>query len=377
MALIVLDLKQIPDPRDVIHRTVEALAAGQIVAIPTETVYGVAANALQADAVDRLDTLKNRPQMIPLVFLVKSHEDALDYAPDMSPFVRRLLRKCWPGPLTVLLRGPHPDSVISRLPDSVREVCGRSGWIGLRVPASDLAMEIMRLNAGPLLMCNSGTNDLEPAVRAEDLRAAVGDSIDLLVDGGQCRFAQPSTVVKIENDQIEIVRRGVLDEQSLKRMSEVNILIVCTGNTCRSPMAEGLLKQKLASTLGCSPETLTDMGFNVESAGIAAMQGGNVSAEAVIALREKNIDIGAHLSQPVTERLVQQSDLILTMTNNHRLALLAQWPQATSRTFTLADGGDIADPIGMPGEYYTLCAEQIEKYLDHWVQNHEIFKPNE
>jgi protein-tyrosine phosphatase len=96
-----------------------------------------------------------------------------------------------------------------------------------------------------------------------------------------------------------------------------------------------------------------------------------------MALREKNIDISAHLSQPVTERLVQQSDLILTMTNNHRLALLAQWPQATSRTFTLADGGDIADPIGMPGEYYTLCAEQIENFLDHWVQNHEIFKPNE
>ncbi|MEZ6095254.1 MAG: L-threonylcarbamoyladenylate synthase [Pirellulaceae bacterium] len=281
MAPIVVDLKKIPDKRDAVHRAIEALAAGRIVAMPTETVYGVAACALHEDAVRRLFEIKNRPQTLPLIFLVKSADDALDFVPDMEPLARRMARKCWPGPLVLLLRGPHPDSVISRLPETVQEICSRQGWIGLRVPADAFSMDVLRLNAGPVLMCNSGTNELEPAATGQELIDSHSNSIDLIIDGGQCRFARPSTVVKIEGDNIEIVRRGVIDEQALKRMSEVNILIVCTGNTCRSPMAEGLLKRRLADRLKCDPASLGDCGYNVESAGIAAMPGGAVSGEAV------------------------------------------------------------------------------------------------
>ncbi len=375
MAPIVLDLKKTPDPRDAIHRAVEGFAAGQIVAMPTETVYGIAASALLVEGVERLHRLKNRPQTMPLVFLVKSYDDALDYAPDMSMMARRMARKCWPGPLMILVPGPHPDSVISRLPERVQELCELNGFIGIRVPAENIAIEVLRLNAGPVLMCNSGTNEFEPAANAQELMQCAGDSVDIVLDGGPCRFARPSTVVKIVGNDVDIVRRGVLDERALKRMSDVNILIVCTGNTCRSPMAEGLLKGRLAKLAGCDFASLSDSGFHVESAGIAAMPGGGVSTDAVHALQAFNIDISNHSSQPVTERLVQQADLILTMTNTHRMAILAQWPQAAGRTFTLANNTDVADPIGMPAEYYTMCAEQIDKHLDNWINENPIFKP--
>ncbi|MEZ6095255.1 MAG: hypothetical protein R3C03_13660 [Pirellulaceae bacterium] len=89
------------------------------------------------------------------------------------------------------------------------------------------------------------------------------------------------------------------------------------------------------------------------------------------------MDISEHTSQPVTERLVQQADLILTMTGTHKMALLSQWPGAASRTFTLAGGDDISDPIGMPGEYYQACAEQIDRYLEEWVGKHPVFQTPE
>ena len=378
MRPIVFDLKKLSDPRDAIHRAVEGLAAGKLVAIPTETVYGIGASGLLGPSVHRLYSLKNRPLAFPLIYLVKSAEDALDYVPDMSPFARRLARKVWPGPLTILSKGPHPDSVITRLPEEVQEMTCGSGWVALRVPADPVASEIMRLNAGPLIMANSGTHEAEPAATADVLLSAVGNELDMVIDTGICRFAQQSTVVKIVNDQIEIVRRGVIDEQSLKRMSEVHILIVCTGNTCRSPMGEGLMRKRLADHLGCSPENLEDFGFKVESAGIAAMPGGGVSSEAVEALQKRGIDISAHSSQPVTDRLIRQADLILTMTGTHRQVLLAQWPQASSRTFTITrDNGDIADPIGLPNEYYEHCARQIDSHLEHWIKDNPLFeKPN-
>ena len=100
MTAVVLDLQNADDVRDVIHQAVEALAAGKIIAIPTETVYGLAASALVPGAVDRLFEIKGRSPEKPLAYAVKSLEAALDYVPDMSPLARRLARRCWPGPVT-------------------------------------------------------------------------------------------------------------------------------------------------------------------------------------------------------------------------------------------------------------------------------------
>lgn len=370
MSPIIFDIKQLADPRDAIHRAVEGLAAGKLVAMPTETVYGIGASGLITESVQRLFDLKNRPDSLPLVFLVKGADDALDYVPDMSPFARRIARKCWPGPLTVLFPGPHPDSVISRLPDEVQKMTCGNGWVALRVPADTRAAEVLRLNAGSVIMANSGIGQAEPAVSATELLSAIGDQLDIVIDGGTCRFAQPSTVIKIVDEQIDIIRRGVIDEQSLKRMSQINILVVCTGNTCRSPMAEGILKKELAERLGCSVESLEDHGYKIESAGVAAMAGGGVSIEAVEALRNDGIDISLHSSQPVTDRLIQQADLILTMTGGHRQILVSNWPAAANRTFNLArNGEDIADPIGLPAEYYEHTARQIRGHLQLWLND--------
>ena len=117
MPPIVIDIRNAEDARDVVHRAVQALAEGQLVALPTETVYGLAASACRADAVERLLRAKGRPTAQPLALAIKSAEEATDFVPDMSPLARRLARRCWPGPVTLVVDNQHKDGLTQQLPE--------------------------------------------------------------------------------------------------------------------------------------------------------------------------------------------------------------------------------------------------------------------
>src|SRR3972149_5078579 len=119
MPPFVIDVRAAEDARDVVHRAVQALAEGKLVAFPTETVYGLAARALDACAVARLVAVKGRKKGHPVTLAIRSLDEALDYAPDMSPLARRLARRCWPGPITLVLDDSHPESLVKRVPKEV------------------------------------------------------------------------------------------------------------------------------------------------------------------------------------------------------------------------------------------------------------------
>ena len=112
----VIDLQNAEDWRDVVHRAVQTLAEGGVVALPTETVYGLAASALDEDAVGRLLAMKGRAEAKPLTLAIKSADEARDYAPDLCPLGRRLARRCWPGPVTLVVDDSHPESLVRQLP---------------------------------------------------------------------------------------------------------------------------------------------------------------------------------------------------------------------------------------------------------------------
>src|SRR5687768_8773878 len=117
MSPVVIDVANADDPRDVVHRAVQALAEGKLVAFPTETVYVLAASALSESGVTRLLAHTTPTGNVPsLTLAIKSADDALDYVPELSPLARRLARRCWPGPVTLVLADDHPDSVVKQLP---------------------------------------------------------------------------------------------------------------------------------------------------------------------------------------------------------------------------------------------------------------------
>jgi len=142
------------------------------------------------------------------------------------------------------------------------------------------------------------------------------------------------------------------------------ILFVCTGNTCRSPLAEALCKKLLGQQLGCAPEELPQRGFIVLSAGLAALMGGKAAAEAVEVAQEYGADLSQHSSRPLTQRLVAQADYVIGMTGSHLLALSSHYGSAGTRFRLLStDGEDLPDPIGCERQVYRQCAEHILRDL--------------
>jgi tRNA threonylcarbamoyl adenosine modification protein (Sua5/YciO/YrdC/YwlC family) len=373
MPPVLIDVRVADDVRDVIHRAVQVLAEGKLVVFPTETVYGVAAPALDAKAVQRLVTVKGRKQGHPVALAIRSLDEARDYAPDMSPVAQRLARRCWPGPVTLVVDNSHPESLVNRLPPAVRQVVSPNQTVGLRVPGHSIILDVLRMVAGPLVLSSANRGgEPEPRTADEALRA-LGDDVDLVLDDGPTRFGQPSSVVLVNGRDYKVLRAGAVPEKTLKRLTGLMVLFVCTGNTCRSPMAEGIFRSLVAKRWNCPIEELEDRGLTIMSAGIAAMMGGRATSEAVRTMSESGVDLSAHETQPLTEPLVRHADMIFTMTQSQREAILAQWPGVSERVHLLAvSGGDISDPIGGPLERYQRCAEQIRHELESRLKDLEL-----
>jgi tRNA threonylcarbamoyl adenosine modification protein (Sua5/YciO/YrdC/YwlC family) len=364
MPPIVIDLRSTDDWRDVVHRAVQCLAEGGVVGFPTETVYGLAASALEEKAVARLQALKRRSKAKPLTLAIKSADEARDYVPDMCPLGRRLARRCWPGPVTLVVDDSHPESLVRRLPANVQRAVSPQHMIGLRVPGHQAVLDVLRLSAGPLTLSSANRSGNAEAVTGDEVAEQFGDELDLLLDDGPCRFGQPSSVVRITDGRFQVLRPGVVPERTLQRLSSMMILFVCTGNTCRSPMAEVLCRDLLAQRFGCSREELEDRGVIVMSAGIAATGGGRAAREAVETMNELGLDLSGHETQPVTEPLVRHADVIFAMSQAHREAIVAQWPAAAERTRLLSgDDKEISDPVGGSLERYRRCLAEISAQL--------------
>ncbi len=363
----VFDWRNAADRRDVVRRAAEALTAGRLVAFPTETVYGLAASALDPGAVARLREGKGRPEDKPLTVAVRGAGEALDWAPAMGVLGRRLARRCWPGPVTLVF-GDAERGVAGRLPDEVRRAVCPSGTVGLRAPAHEAILATLAALAGPLVLTSANRSGEPAAVTAEQVVAAVGDGVDLVIDDGPSRYGRASTVVEVNGGGWRVLREGVVPEDVLRQQSACLVVFVCTGNTCRSPLAEALCKKLLADRLGCGVEELPPRGFAITSAGLAAAPGCEAASEAVEVARGYAADLARHQSQPLTPELAAQADYLVGMTRGHVQALADHFPRLGCRPRLLSAGGeDLADPIGGDEAVYRECAGQIWRHLEGLV----------
>jgi len=369
----VIEVKTADDRRDVVHLAVQALAEGQIVAFPTETVYGLAVSALNPEAVERLRHAKGRPETQPFTLAVAGAGVLQDYLPEATPLMMRLSRRCWPGPVTLVCPYEHELSVVNQFAPSVRKAISPSGFVGLRVPAHDLIEQAMQFLPAPLVLTSANISGRPDAIHGKEVVEALGDRVGLILDDGKCRYGQPSSVIKVEGNRYSMLRQGVVSESVLNHLSSFFVLFVCTGNTCRSPMAEILMQKHLADKLETTIDKLDQRGVMVASAGIAAYPGGRAAPEAISILAERDLDLAGHASQPLSDHLAEQADLILTMTNGHRDAILSRWPEAADRVQTLrVDGRDIADPIGGSVDVYRQCLEQVESEIKARVKDLDL-----
>jgi L-threonylcarbamoyladenylate synthase len=182
-----------------IARAVDLLRAGRLVAFPTETVYGLGANAADPDAVGRIYEVKGRPQGHPLIVHVASATQLLDWACDVPAEAHTLAQACWPGPLTMLL---------SRHPGVSDMVTGGQDSIGLRVPAHPLALDLLRAFDGGVAAPSANRFGRVSPTTADHVRVDLGPAVDLVLDGGPCPLGVESTIIDLTLDPPVILRPG-------------------------------------------------------------------------------------------------------------------------------------------------------------------------
>jgi L-threonylcarbamoyladenylate synthase len=181
------------------------LRKGGVVAFPTETVYGLGANALDAGAVQKVYELKGRPATSPLIVHVDSIEMARTLVTEWPPLAEELARKYWPGPLTMVLpkQAIVPDIVTAGL-----------GTVGIRLPAHPIARALITEAGVPLAAPSANKFTGVSPTTAEHVRAAFGDAVPV-IDGGPCEVGIESTVVAIEGSKVVLLRPGMMDVSPL------------------------------------------------------------------------------------------------------------------------------------------------------------------
>jgi protein-tyrosine phosphatase len=220
----------------------------------------------------------------------------------------------------------------------------------------------------PVIASSVNISGSSPAVDAEQVIAQFGNQLKIVINGGPCKHKLNSTIVKLTNKGFSTLRQGVLAESQVFEMAQVTILFVCTGNSCRSPMAEGLFKKYLAEKLECPVDLLPQKGYNVISAGTLGIVGYPATAEAVRACADRNVDISGHRSRALNRYLIDQSDVVYVLTRVHREGVLDISPVAKDKCFLLAANRDINDPIGQSQEYYDRCADLIDEAVKQRIE---------
>lgn len=352
----VLDWQQVADPHAVIQYAVQSLCEARTVAFPSANGYIVTASALASEAVGRLPVYGEGEA---LTLVLRSADEVRDWIPDLTPLAQRLVRRLWPRAVILNVGGDIERGLTSRLSGDVRARLCVQGTLRLAMPEHEALREVLRRLPDPFLM----------AVIVDEA-SGVASAPRLIADAvvaDEPLTSRPATVLAVNGDSWKIVREGAVLLEEIRRRTACIIVFVCTGNTCRSPLAEALCKKQLADRLNCAVEELPARGYHVVSAGLAASVGGTAAGEAEQVARDYGADLSAHRSRPLMPELAVDADYLIGMTHSHVHALMDYFGSAIVEPSLLDPSGDIADPIGGDRTIYDECGRQIWRHLDRLV----------
>jgi len=321
------------------------LSRGRLVIIPTETVYGIAANMLDRKAVERLYEIKKRPKDKPFSLHIDDKARVTEFAKDLPVAAYKLIDAFWPGPLTMIVKSKT------------------GGSIGLRMPDNEIALKVIAYARVPIV-CPSANLSGNPAPFS--FSQAIKDLdglVDFAIDAGETKVKLESSVVDLTVEPPLVMREKAISKQDIEAVVRRKLVVfVCTGNSCRSVMAQWLLRKKL--------KELGRQDVDVLSAGI--MMGGLSATEATRRLlAQEGMDASRHRSQRITRELISKSDIILVMERRHEDIVLEIAPQAKNRVFLLKEFAkikdndlNIADPISQSDDFYARIFNLIKDAVD-------------
>ncbi|MFA4991462.1 MAG: L-threonylcarbamoyladenylate synthase [Candidatus Omnitrophota bacterium] len=333
-----------PDER-LISEAALVLKNGGIVAFPTETVYGAGVNALDKNAMERLRGIKKRPADKPFTIHIAGLGALDEMNIELSNKAIKIIDKFWPGPLTIVALNRKKEKV------------------GLRMPDNKIALSLIKKAGVPVAAPSANMSGRRPPVSAQEVIDEMSGFIDIILDGGRTERQQESTVVDVTSEPFAILRNGAIPGEDL--LADYHVLFVCTGNSCRSVMAKGLL-EKFIRESGLSGRVAVD------SAGTSTYIGIKAASNTIDVMKEEGVDVSAHSGKPVTFDLLKKSDYVFVMEGLHRNAILNMASGLNSKVRLLKDNEDIPDPIGKSLDEYRRVLGIIKEEVEDIFL--EIFK---
>ncbi|HRQ63712.1 MAG TPA: L-threonylcarbamoyladenylate synthase [Xanthomonadaceae bacterium] len=237
-----------------IEAAVAALRRGECVGLPTETVYGLAADARNPAAVRRIFALKGRPADHPLIVHLPAASFMNEFAADVPDTARRLAERFWPGPLTLILQ---------RAPGVPDEVTGGQDTVGLRVPAHPVARAVLLAFNGGLAAPSANRFGRISPTRAEHVRAEFGDAVPIVLDGGSCEVGIESTIVDLSGAHTRILRPGAILPEQIE-----SVIGALDDSAGQAPRVSGSLDRHYAPR---TPLRLADRTTMIETADSAVV----------------------------------------------------------------------------------------------------------